>query len=68
LWQIAKGKTKHSALKSGFHPRIIIKHAESGWATENSIVDYLQWIHAEMAGGQLCPLNWMSVQHIGQTL
>jgi hypothetical protein len=38
---IAKGKTKCSEAKFGSHPGIIIKRAESDWATENPIVEYL---------------------------
>jgi hypothetical protein len=42
LWVIAKGKTKRSEAKFGYHPDILIKHTESGWATENLIIEYLQ--------------------------
>jgi hypothetical protein len=56
LWVIAKGKTKRSEAKSGSHPGIIIKHAESGWAAENPIVAYLQWLLAEVARDHPCAL------------
>jgi hypothetical protein len=56
LWIVAKGKTKRSEAKFGSHPEVIIKHAESGWATENLIVEYIQWLHEEIAGGQPCAL------------
>jgi hypothetical protein len=29
---------------------------ENGWATEKLIVEYLQWLHAEIAGGHPCVL------------
>jgi hypothetical protein len=51
LWVIAKGKTERSEAKFGSHPGIIIKHAESGGATENRIVEDLHCLHAEMAAG-----------------
>jgi hypothetical protein len=54
LWVIAKGKTKRSEAKFGCHPGIIIKHAESDWATENLIVEYPQWLYAEIARGHPC--------------
>jgi hypothetical protein len=56
LWVIAKGKTKRSEAKFGSHAGIIIKQAESGWATEKLIVEYLQWLHAEIADGLPCAL------------
>jgi hypothetical protein len=68
LWGIAKEKTKCSEAKSGFHPGIIIKHAESSWATGNLIVESLQWLYAEIAGGQPCALNIDVYPPIGQTL
>jgi hypothetical protein len=33
-----------------------MKHAESGWATENLIVEYMEWLHWEIAGGRPCVL------------
>jgi hypothetical protein len=51
LWVIAKGEAQLSEAKFESHPEIIIKHAESIWATENLIIEYLQWLHAEIAGG-----------------
>jgi hypothetical protein len=56
LSAIAKRKTKRSEAKFGSDSGTIIKQAESGWATENFIVEYLQWTHTEIAGGQPCAL------------
>jgi hypothetical protein len=56
LWVIAKGKTGRSEAKFGSHPGIIIKHGENGWATENLIIECVQWFHTEIAGGQPCAL------------
>jgi hypothetical protein len=49
-------KERQSAAKFGPHPGVITKHAEGGWAIENVIVEYLQWFHTEIAGGQPCAL------------
>jgi hypothetical protein len=53
LWVIAKGKTKRSEAKFNSDPGIIIKHAESGWATENLVDEYLQWLYADIAEANL---------------
>jgi hypothetical protein len=49
LWVVAKGRATRTEAKFGPHPGIIMKHTESGWATENLTVEYLQGLHTEIA-------------------
>jgi hypothetical protein len=53
---IAKGKTTRSEMKLGSHPGLVIKHAESGGATKNLIIEYSRWLHTEIASGNPCLL------------
>jgi hypothetical protein len=39
LWVLAKGRTGHCERKSGPHRKVILQHSESGWATENGIIE-----------------------------
>jgi SH3-like domain-containing protein len=56
LWVIAKGKTVNCEKKFGHNPDVVMRHSESGWATENLIMEYLQWIHDGPAEGEPCVL------------
>jgi hypothetical protein len=49
LGVVAKGKTTPMEAKFGPHPGIIMKDVQSGWATKNLIVGYLQWLHTEIS-------------------
>jgi hypothetical protein len=49
LWVLAKGRTVHRERKSGPHPKVILRHSESGWATENIIIEFIKWLHQEVA-------------------
>jgi hypothetical protein len=51
LWVLAKGNTPRSERKFGAHPGVILQHAVSGWATENLISNYIEWLHREIAQG-----------------
>jgi hypothetical protein len=42
LWMIAKGKATPNEGKFGSDPRITIKYAKGGWATESPVVEYFQ--------------------------
>jgi hypothetical protein len=56
LWVVAKGRTHGCELKFGNHPDVPIRHTEKGWATENLIVEYIEWLHREVAEGFPCIL------------
>jgi hypothetical protein len=48
LWIIAKGKTQRSITKFGKHPEVVFKVSESGWTTEQLMLDYLDWLSARI--------------------
>jgi hypothetical protein len=52
----AKGKKPRTEAEFGPHPGITVKHAENGWEAENLIVEYLQWLHTEIADIRPCVL------------
>jgi hypothetical protein len=56
LWVLAKGKTTQTETKFGPQPGLIMKHTESGWATQDLIVEYLQWLHTGIADRHPCVL------------
>ena len=51
LWVLAKGKTRRCEHKFGNHQDILIRHTESGWATERIITSYIEWLAREVAHG-----------------
>jgi hypothetical protein len=51
LWVLAKGKTPRLERKFGAHPGVILRHTDSGWATENLISSYIEWLHRDIAQG-----------------
>jgi hypothetical protein len=56
LWVVAKGKTQRSEQKFGTHPDVFFQHTDSGWATENLIVAFVEWLHKDVAKGCACVL------------
>jgi hypothetical protein len=48
LWICAKGKTERCLAKFGPHPNSILAHTPNGWANDNIMMEYLEWLH------QLC--------------
>jgi hypothetical protein len=56
LWVLAKGKTAQCEVKFGTHPNILVRHTESGWATEDIILSYIEWLSREVAQGCPCVL------------
>jgi hypothetical protein len=34
----------------------LVQHSESGWATENIIINYTEWLHKQIADGCPCAL------------
>jgi hypothetical protein len=56
LWVIAKGKTARMEARFGTHPQVIMKYPESGWPTNNLIVQDLHWLQTETADGCPCLL------------
>jgi hypothetical protein len=45
LWICAKGKTDRCLSKFGYHPNSILVHTPNGWANEEIIAGYLEWLH-----------------------
>jgi hypothetical protein len=56
LWVLTKGRTVHCEPKFGSHPKVILRHSESGWATENVIIEFIKWLHQEVADYKPCAL------------
>jgi hypothetical protein len=56
LWVLAKGKTPRCETKFGAHQDVLVKHSESGWATENIVMSYIEWLSHEIADGTPCAL------------
>jgi hypothetical protein len=54
LWMLAKGRTVQCERKFRHHPMAILRRSESGWATENAIVQFIEWLHREVADYMLC--------------
>jgi hypothetical protein len=54
---LAKGKTHGREPKFGAHPDAVIRHTDSGWATEDLIVAHIEWLHRGMAKGHPCILS-----------
>jgi hypothetical protein len=50
------GRTQRSERQFGTHADVVIHHSESGWATENSIVSDIEWLHSQVADGAPCVL------------
>ena len=58
LWIIAKGKTNRSEKKFGkSNENLIFTHTERGWANDEVLISYLEWIHNK-ANGEPCALVW----------
>jgi hypothetical protein len=55
LWIVTKGRTNRVFAKFGSHPDVIFKFSDSGWATENQIEEYLEWL-SERIGKEPCLL------------
>jgi hypothetical protein len=55
LWVVTKGRTSRSLSKFGDHEGAVFKFSESGWATENLILEYLGWL-SEQSSGEPCIL------------
>jgi hypothetical protein len=51
LWILAKGKTPRSEGKFGTHSNVILRHTDSGWATEGILVCYIEWLARDIAHG-----------------
>jgi hypothetical protein len=56
FWVLAKGETQRCEQKFGPHPDVVIRHPDSGWATEDLIVVYIEWLHREVAKEYPCVL------------
>jgi hypothetical protein len=56
LWVSAKNRMLHCGRKFGPYPRVIGQHSESGWATENVIVEFIESLHREVADCKPCAL------------
>jgi hypothetical protein len=48
LWVIAKGKTERSLRKFGEIPGVVFKFSESGWATEQLILEFIEWLSVQV--------------------
>ena len=58
IWIIAKGKTSRCETKFGKpNENLIFCHTVNGWATEEILISYLEWIHAK-CNGEPCFLIW----------
>jgi hypothetical protein len=55
LWIVTKGLTVRSFTKFGERSDVIFKYSDSGWATENLILLYIDWI-SEQAHRKPCLL------------
>jgi hypothetical protein len=44
FWILTKGKTNCSETKFGSHLDVILKHTESGWCTDQMMVEYVTWL------------------------
>jgi SH3-like domain-containing protein len=55
LWVVTKDKTKRCLNKFGDQTDVIFRYSESGWATENLVIEYLEWL-SKHANGELSML------------
>jgi hypothetical protein len=49
-WILATGKTSRSESKFGSHPDVILKHTESGWSTDQMMVESVTWLSQRCGG------------------
>jgi hypothetical protein len=54
---LTKGKIEKSLRKLGSHPETLLCLTENGWATEEIILSYLEWLH-EYCNQEPCVLVW----------
>jgi hypothetical protein len=51
-----EGKTQRCERKFGANPNVVVRHTESGWASAELIVAYVEWLSRDVAKGCPCAL------------